>query len=227
MPSAPDLNYCLNLLEGYDFVDEDTHPNDDEGHGTHVTGTIAQSTNNGYGVAGVAFSANIMPDQKFWDSSGSGTYADIAEGIDHAADRRARVINMSLGGSSGSITLEQAVAYAHGKNVVIVCASGNDGSATSVSYPAAYDAYCIAVGATRYDGAKAYYSGRGCVSGPDGAGRSISTSIRTMTEIRMASSRRPLAPIIKLLVSTSIRGLPWPHPMSAEQRPYYCPIVPI
>ena len=156
---APDL-YSTTFKAGYDFVNNDEHPNDDEGHGTHVTGTIAQSTNNDLGAAGVAFSTSIMP-VKVLDSSGSGTYTDIADGIYFAANNGAKIINMSLGGSSGSITLENAVAYAYGKGVSIICSSGNDGLATIVSYPAAYDDYCIAVGATRYDEEVAYYSNRG------------------------------------------------------------------
>jgi serine protease len=98
---------------------------------------------------------------KVLDRNGSGTYADIADGIRFAADEGAHVINMSLGGRFGSITLKQALAHAYGLGVTIVCASGNDGSATTVSYPAAYDAYCIAVGATRYDETVAYYSNQG------------------------------------------------------------------
>ncbi len=156
---APDLAET-HFVAGYDFVNDDTHPNDDEGHGTHVTGTIAQSTDNGIGVAGIAFNTAIMP-IKVLDRNGSGTYGNIADGIYFAANHGARVINMSLGGSSGSITLEAALAYAYNKDVTIVCASGNDGSAETVSYPAAYDAYCIAVGATRYDEAVAYYSNGG------------------------------------------------------------------
>ncbi|MGB2865769.1 MAG: S8 family serine peptidase [Sedimentisphaerales bacterium] len=146
---APDLAKTT-FVPGYDFVNDDDHPNDDQGHGTHVTGTIAQSTNNNIGVAGVAYNCSIMP-IKVLNSSGSGTYADIADGIYFAANNGAEVINMSLGGSSGSITLMDAVAYAHDeKSVTIVCSSGNEGSATTVLYPAAYDDYCIAVGATNY-----------------------------------------------------------------------------
>ena len=156
---APDLANT-SFVAGYDFVNNDTHPNDDEGHGTHVTGTIAQSTNNNIGTAGIAFDCSIMP-IKVLDKTGSGTYANIAEGIYFAADNGVKVINMSLGGSASSITLEEAVAYAYGQGVTIVCASGNDGSDTTISYPAAYDAYCIAVGATRYDEAVAYYSNGG------------------------------------------------------------------
>ncbi len=156
---APDLANT-NFVGGYDFVNNDTHPNDDEGHGTHVTGTVAQSTNNGIGVAGVAFNCSIMP-VKVLDNFGSGGYAGIADGIYFAADNGAQVINMSLGGPYPSITLENACAYAYNKGVTIVCASGNDGSLTTVSYPAAYDAYCIAVGATTYNEEVAYYSNAG------------------------------------------------------------------
>lgn len=155
---APDLAQT-NFVPGYDFVNNDAFPVDDEGHGTHVTGTIAQSTNNAIGTAGVAFNCSIMP-IKVLDSGGSGTHTDIANGIYYASNNGASVINMSLGGSTGSITLENAVAYAYNAGVTIVCSSGNDGAATA-GYPAAYDAYCIAVGATRYDEAVAYYSNGG------------------------------------------------------------------
>jgi serine protease len=146
------------FVPGYDFVNDDPHPNDDNGHGTHVAGTIAQSTDNGEGTAGVAFNATIMP-IKVLDKSGYGNYADIARGIYYAADHGAKVINLSLGGSYPSKTLENAVAYAFDKGAVIVAAVGNgylNGNPTS--YPAAYDQYVIAVGATRFDGERAPYS---------------------------------------------------------------------
>lgn len=166
---APDLAQTA-FVAGYDFINNDAHPNDDEGHGTHVTGTIAQSTNNALGTAGIAFNSAIMP-VKVLDSSGSGSYTAIADGIYFAANNGARVINMSLGGSSPSITLENALAYAYNRGVTIICASGNDGSATTISYPAAYDAYCIAVGATRYDETVTGYSNQGAsldLSAPGG-----------------------------------------------------------
>lgn len=156
---APDLA-DTSFVPGYDFVNNDSHPNDDEGHGTHVTGTIAQSTNNGIGVAGVAFNCSIMP-VKVLNSRGSGSYTDIADGIIWAADNGAQIINMSLGGSSGSSALRDAVEYAYNEGVTIICSSGNDGSADTISYPAAYDEFCIAVGATRYDEAVAAYSNGG------------------------------------------------------------------
>ena len=140
---APDLAQTT-FVSGYDFVNDDTHPNDDEGHGTHVTGTIAQSTHNGQGAAGIAFQCAIMP-VKVLDARGSGTYADVADGIRFAADQGADVINLSLGGSAASATLKNALAYALSKGTTLVCAAGNDGSTTTISYPSAYEE-CIAVG---------------------------------------------------------------------------------
>ncbi|MHC4425946.1 MAG: S8 family peptidase [Planctomycetota bacterium] len=157
---APDLANTP-FVPGYDFANEDTHANDDQGHGTHVTGTIAQSTNNGLGVGGVAFGCSIMP-VKVMDGMGMGNYFDIASGIHFAVDNGANVINMSLGGPADSATLRNAVAFAYERGVTVVCAAGNDFlSGNAVTYPAAYDDYCIAVGATRYDETRAYYSNTG------------------------------------------------------------------
>lgn len=147
------------FVPGYDFVNNDSHPNDDEGHGTHVAGTVAQSTNNNHGVAGTAFASCLMP-VKVLNSNGSGSYADVAEGIRFAADHGAQVINLSLGGSQPSKTLEEAVAYAYNQGVTIIAAAGNEGSSNLV-YPAAYDDYVIAVGATQYDENLAPYSNYG------------------------------------------------------------------
>ena len=157
---APDLAKTC-FVPGHDFVNRDSHPNDDSnpGHGTHIAGIIAQSTNNAVGTAGIAFDACLMP-VKVLDSSGAGTHADVADGIIWATDNGAQVINLSLGGSQPSTTLENAVAYAYGKGVVLVAAAGNSGT-SSACYPAAYDDYVIAVGATRYDETLAYYSNYG------------------------------------------------------------------
>jgi len=147
------------FVQGYDFVNDDTDPTDDNGHGTHVAGTIAQSTNNNEGVAGVAFNAYLMP-VKVLDSRGSGTYDDIVSGIYYAVDNGANIISMSLGGSSPSTAMEDALAYAYSHGVTIIAAAGNDGT-NVISYPAAYDAYVIAVGATQYDKTLAPYSNYG------------------------------------------------------------------
>lgn len=157
---APDLANTL-FVPGYDFVNNDEHANDDDGHGTHVAGTLAQSTNNSLGTAGIAFDCNIMP-VKVLSRRGVGSYADIADGIYFAANSGAHIINMSLGGVSGSITLRNAVAYAYNEGVTIICAAGNEyQEGNPRAYPAAYDEYCIAVGATRFDRTRAYYSNTG------------------------------------------------------------------
>jgi serine protease len=157
---APDFANTT-FVPGYNFVNNTTHANDDNSHGTHVAGTIAQSTNNGLGVAGVAFNAALMP-VKVLDKNGSGTATNVANGIYFAADHGAKVINLSLGSSQASLTIKNALAYAYSKGVTIVCAAGNEfNSGNPPSYPAAFDEYCIAVGATRFDETRSYYSSTG------------------------------------------------------------------
>ncbi len=148
----------VEFAAGYDFVNDDEHANDDHCHGTHVAGTIAQATNNGVGVAGMAYRARIMP-LKVLSAQGFGNTADIADAIRFAADRGAQVINMSLGGRFPSKIMREAVHYAHKKGVVVVAAAGNNG-ARKVSYPAAYP-HVIAVSATRYDETLTWYSNYG------------------------------------------------------------------
>ncbi|MBN1560280.1 S8 family serine peptidase [candidate division KSB1 bacterium] len=158
---APDLA-GTSFVPGYDFVNNDAHPNDDEGHGTHVAGTVAQTTNNAFGTAGVAYNCSLMP-VKVLNAQGSGTTATLIDGLHFAADNGADVINMSLGWPPDYYpgdALRDAIAYAYNKGVTLVAASGNDG-ANVVSYPAAFDDYVIAVGATRFDEAVADYSNTG------------------------------------------------------------------
>lgn len=157
---APDFANTT-FVPGYNFVNNTTHANDDNSHGTHVAGTIAQSTNNTLGAAGVAFNAALMP-VKVLDKNGSGSATNVANGIYFAADHGAKVINLSLGSSQPSLTIKNALAYAYNKGVTIVCAAGNEfNSGNPPSYPAAHDEYCIAVGATRFDETRSYYSNTG------------------------------------------------------------------
>ncbi len=151
------INACF--VSGYDFVNGDDDPIDDNGHGTHVAGTVAQSTDNDLGVAGVAFNSCLMP-IKVLDKRGEGYTSDVAEGVIFAADHGAQVINLSLGGPEDSQALKDALQYASEKGVTIVAAAGNDSSSIP-HYPAAYNDYVIAVGATRYDKALSYYSNYG------------------------------------------------------------------
>lgn len=131
---------------------------DTHGHGTHVSGTIAQNTDNGVGAAGVAPEVAILPVKVLGDS-GSGSLYDIASGITWATDAGADVINMSLGWSGYSQTAQDAVRYANDNGVVLVAASGND-YANQISYPAAYDEV-IAVGALSTNDGLASFSNEG------------------------------------------------------------------
>jgi serine protease len=151
-----------------DFVHKDRDPWDDNGHGTHVAGTIAESTDNKEGVAGIAFEAKIMP-IKVLAGEGYGRMSDVAAGIRWAADKGANVINMSLGGPFPDAITRSACKYAHDKGVTIVAAAGNSGS-EGVSYPAAYK-YCVAVSSVGPKGDLAPYSSWGSavtISAPGG-----------------------------------------------------------
>lgn len=143
---------------GYDFVNDDSDPTDDHWHGTFVAGIAAAETNNNEGIAGVAWNCKILP-VKVMDEEGSGYYSWVIEGIIWAVDNGASVINLSLGGDVEDQSLENAVKYAYDNDVVIVASAGNDSG--SVLYPAAYDAYCLAVAASDYDDSSAEWSNFG------------------------------------------------------------------
>ncbi len=146
---SPDIKIAV-VDTGIDFSHPDVGPkvsldtnfttsstaSDLYGHGTHVAGIAAAVTNNGQGVAGVSYNTGLIS-AKVLDDSGSGSYSWVANGITWAADNGAKVINMSLGGSSSSQTLQNAVNYAWNKGVVIVAAAGNNGNTQKV-YPGAY-----------------------------------------------------------------------------------------
>lgn len=144
-------------VPGYNFVGKNEIAADDQGHGTHVAGTIAQTTNNGVGVAGLAHCSKLMP-VKVLSARGWGTMADVAEGIRWAADHGAKVINLSLGAPVKSKVVENAVNHAIKKGVVVVAAAGNSGR--SVGWPAAYPRV-IAVSATDKNDSIAWFSSRG------------------------------------------------------------------
>jgi serine protease len=157
---APDLR---NFVPGRDFVDGDRYPFDLNGHGTHVAGTIAQSTNNRSGVAGVAYRAKIMP-LRVLDSEGAGDTVAIARAIRYAARKRVHVINLSLEFDS-SVRASQipdivsAIRYARRRGVVVVAAAGNQADAV-VAYPGRASGV-VAVAATTFNGCEADYSNAG------------------------------------------------------------------
>jgi serine protease len=167
-----------DFVRGYDFVDDDRFPNDENGHGTHVASTIGERTGNGIGVTGLAYGARIMP-VRVLDAYGAGDSVTITAGIRFAVRHGADVINLSFEfddgerqfGPSEIPDVLAALRYARRHNVVVVAATGNR-SLGSVSYPARYDRV-IAVGATTEHGCRASYSnyGRGLDIVAPGGGR--------------------------------------------------------
>ncbi|MCL4458475.1 MAG: S8 family serine peptidase [Chloroflexi bacterium] len=151
----PDLQ--AKIVPGYDFVNDDSNPSDDNGHGTHVAGIVAASTNNGVGIAGLSWGAKIMP-IKVIDANGEGSTSNLEKGIIWAADHGAKIINMSLGGETSSppSSLQEAINYAYQKGCLLVAAAGNNGSST-LFYPASLE-HVISVAATDQNDARAYFS---------------------------------------------------------------------
>ncbi|MDD1414198.1 S8 family serine peptidase, partial [Dolichospermum sp. ST_con] len=153
-----DANGYIDDVQGWNFDTSNNNVLDNNGHGTHVSGTIA-AENNDIGVTGIAYNSRIMP-VKVLDANGSGAYGNIAKGIYYAVDNGANVINLSLGGNSSNNTLKSAIEYAGKKGVIVVMAAGNDGDSMP-SYPARY-AYNsgIAVGAVDKNNNLANFSNR-------------------------------------------------------------------
>jgi serine protease len=159
---SPDFT-GTRFIDPYDFVAHTRFPLDRNGHGTLVAGTIAEATNNGLGLTGLAYGATIMP-VRVLDNSGAGDATTIAAGIVYAVKHRAQVINLSLqfsvGISSGEIPdIINAIHYAWHRGVVVVAATGNDG-VSELAYPAR-DSEVISVGATTADRCLAVYSNSG------------------------------------------------------------------
>ena len=150
----PDLS--AKIVAGYDFVDDDTDPRDENGHGTHVAGIAAASTDNGVGIAGMDWQARIMP-VRVLNAEGEGKTSDIVAGINWAYQHGARVLNLSLGGPGDSQAMQDAVTAAHSSGSLVVAAMGNDRVANPTSYPAAYE-HVMAVSATGPSDTFASYS---------------------------------------------------------------------
>jgi len=161
------------FVDPYDFIDNNSYPLDREGHGTFVAGTVAEATNNGLGLTGLAYGASIMP-VRVLESDGSGDAATISRGIRYAVSHGAQVINLSLQFSldvhaSNIPDIIGAIQYAHQHGVVVVGAAGNDytgacpgspGCIPQLAYPARASG-AISVGATTRDRCLADYSNGG------------------------------------------------------------------
>jgi serine protease len=159
---SPDFG-GTKFVHPYDFVAKNPYPLDREGHGTFVAGMIAEATNNGIGLTGLAYGASIMP-VRVLNAAGAGDAITIAKGIRYAVNHGAQVINMSLEfgldvTSSDIPEVVGAVRFAHRRGVVVVASAGNEG-VSQLAYPAAAPDV-ISVGATTKDRCLADYSNGG------------------------------------------------------------------
>jgi serine protease len=165
---ADHVEFTGRIVAQYNFHANNGNAADDDGHGTHVAAIAAARGNDGVGVPGVAYGANIklviakvcgpLSPPRFGQTYGC-TSSAIVNGITWAADQGAVVMNLSLGGSSASTAERDALAYARSKGALPICASGNNGQ-NSVSYPGRFPE-CVAVGATAWNDGLASYSNYG------------------------------------------------------------------
>jgi major intracellular serine protease len=133
-----------NLIDGKNFVEKNSSPIDRNGHGTHVSSTIA-ACNNGKGMVGVAPKTKIMPVKVLGDK-GNGDMRSIIDALYWVADQNVHFITMSLGSSAPNLEIEKAINYVESKNKIMFCAAGNSGADTEIMYPANYT-NTIAIGA--------------------------------------------------------------------------------
>lgn len=155
------LEFAGRILPGYDYVNNDPDPEDDNSHGTYVSGIIAANADNNFSIAGVDHNVQILP-VKVLDFDGTGNAFDLSQGLTFAANEGARVINMSLQDyPSDSITLNSALQFARDAGAILIASAGNGGIGDAdVSWPGA-SPLTISVGATDHNDARADFSGTG------------------------------------------------------------------
>jgi serine protease len=191
--AATDLFAAGRFVAPHDFIWDDAHPLDLDGHGTHVSGTIGQLTNNGFGAAGVAFNVKLMPVKVIdsdWDqifgAPNEGTDDVVARGIRYAADNGAKVINMSIGRTGPPApVIEDAINYAVGKGAFIAIAAGNSfeepgNPANVLAEIASRVQGAVSVAAVDKDSKHAFYSSTGSwveLSAPGGSSRGSSPAL--------------------------------------------------
>ena len=158
-----DANGYIDDYYGYDFINNDSNPLDDHYHGTHCAGTVGAKGNNSRGVTGVNWTVKLMP-IKVLNASGSGTLASVAAGMNYAVKRGVKIMSMSLGTSSYSSTLQNAVINARNSGVLVVAAAGNSSQDTDLypQYPSALPQdNILAIAASNSSDTLAYFSNYG------------------------------------------------------------------
>jgi serine protease len=195
---SPDFGHT-HFVSPHDFVSRNSLPLDRNGHGTFVAGVVGESTDNIFGLTGLAYGASIMP-VRVLDSDGSGDEVTIARGIRYAVIHHANVINLSLEFSPDQVRtsaaipeLARAIAFAHQRGVVVVASAGND-QTNQLAYPARQPPV-ISVGATTRDRCLADYSNGGNgldLVAPGGGDDSFSSDVATCQPARNLPSIRQL-----------------------------------
>ncbi|MDP9372794.1 MAG: S8 family peptidase, partial [Chloroflexota bacterium] len=212
-PTHPDL--ADRLVTGYDFVNDDADPADDNGHGTFTGGVAAARGNNGLGVAGIAWDARLMP-VKILDGDGRGPVSVFAQGIRYAVENGAKVVNVSAGVPVPSQAMEMAVAYAIGQGVTVVAAAGN-GRDELPNYPAAYPSV-LAVSASTANDDIADFSSYGAHIWLAAPGRDIvSTYFREADTYAQQSGSSAAAPFVSGTVALMLSQRPGLAPRTVRE----------
>ena len=197
------------IIDGYDYVNlhgiHSHRDSDDNGHGTAVTGIITAQGNNNTGIAGIDWSAQIIPVKAF-NSGGTATTSAVINSVTWAANHGANVINMSFGSNSSSTGFVTAINYASSKDIILVAASGNDGK-SSLSYPARYN-HVIAVGAITDDNARASFSNYGAELDIMAPGVSVETTSDSISSYTSESGTSVAAPFVSGIASLAMLAHP-------------------
>lgn len=190
------------VIKGKNFISNDNNPMDDQGHGTHVAGIAAATTNNGIGISGATWGAKILA-IKACDKNGDCSTANVSKAIQYAVDNNAKIVNVSIAGSgscNGTYTDVLRYAAKKGAMVVVAAGNGNNGDGIGVNVESQIPASCdgsVAVGSITADGRRSGFSNFGSkveVSAPGGAGPCtmesciISTSINNSYSLRSGTS---------------------------------------
>jgi subtilisin family serine protease len=198
-----DLNGYVDDVRGWDFVNNDNNPMDDNGHGTHVSGTVAAVGNNGIGVAGVSWRAKILP-IKFLNSYGSGSTSNAIRSVEYATLMGVRLTNNSWGGGPFSTALRDAIDAAGAAGQLFVAAAGNDGANTDIytHYPSSYDLdNIVSVANTNHNDQLNFLSNWGLVSVDLGAPGTDILSTRPGNSYGYGSGTSMAAPHVSGAVS--------------------------
>lgn len=199
-----DLNHVDlkgKILKGINIIDNKLSVQDDNGHGTHISGIIAANSNNREGISGICSSCYVLP-IKVMGSEGYGEIKDVAEGIIWAVDNGANIINLSLGGGAENEFLKRAIDYAINKNISVVVAAGNEGKNGKI-YPAVYD-NVISVGSVSYKKLRSDFSNYGNNIDVVAPGEQIISTILN-NEYDYKDGTSMAAPIVSALIGVALQ----------------------